>query len=390
MRTHALPTDLPAALQERAGNPDREVLDGVRRLSALFTTGRDALQGDYLADRALRRAYLLYFCPVNFAKIQNLLREMPPLPARPLRVLDLGSGPGVGALAVLEHLRQGGEAAHGGSEVLAVDRGSGALRDAEELWSRMDRPTAIPALTLRCQHLDLERPGRRAPWTLGPCDLILLSNCLNELFRAAADPIARRARLLERLLEALAPDGTLLIVEPALRETTRALHHLRDRVVGRGAATVYSPCLHERPCPALAHPDDWCHEERPWTPPAMVQEIDREVGFIKDALKFSYLLLRKDGLTIVERSPAVYRVVSEVMAMKGEKRVWLCNETGRPLVGRLDKARSEANAPFDGWHRGAIVRVDRIERGRRVGRIGGSTAVALIRPIAEPSFEGFQ
>jgi hypothetical protein len=114
----------------------------------------------------------------------------------------------------------------------------------------------------------------------------------------------------------------------------------------------------------------------------MVREIDREVGFIKDALKFSYLLLRKDGLTIVERSPSVYRVVSEVMAMKGEKRAWLCNETGRPLVGRLDKARSEANASFDGWHRGAIVRVDQIVPRGKVGRIGSSTAVDLLRPIA--------
>jgi ribosomal protein RSM22 (predicted rRNA methylase) len=382
MLTHALPTELLAALQERAGSPDREALDGVRRLSALFTTGRDALRGDYLADRALRRAYLMYFFPVNYAKVESLLREMPPLPARPLRVLDLGSGPGVGALAVLGHLRLRGEAAHRGSEVTAVDRGPSALRDAEDLWSRMDRPGAAPACALRCQHLDLERPGRRAPWTQGTFDLILLSNSLNELFRAVADPIVRRAKLLEHLLEALAPDGTLLIVEPALRETTRALHHIRDRVISRGAATVYSPCLHERPCPALAHPDDWCHEERPWAPPEMVREIDREVGFIKDALKFSYLILRKDGLTIVERSPAVYRVVSEVMAMKGEKRAWLCNETGRPLVGRLDKARSEANASFDGWHRGAIVRVDQIERGRQVGRIGSSTAVDLLRPIA--------
>lgn len=382
MILHPFPEDLLAALQARAGHPDREANDGVRRLSALFTTGRDALRGDYLADRALRRAYLLYFFPVNFAKIQHLLGELPPLPARPLRVLDLGSGPGVGALAVLDHLRQGGEAAHTGSEVMAVDRGSEALRDAEELWSRIDRPKANPALTLRSQQLDLERPGRRAPWSQGPCDLILLSNSLNELFRAAADPIARQVKLLERLLEALASDGTLMIVEPALRETTRALHRIRDRLISRGSAMVYSPCLHERPCPALVHPDDWCHEERSWAPPATVREIDREVGFIKDALKFSYLMLRKDRLTIVERSPAVYRVVSEVMKMKGEKRAWLCNETGRPLVGRLDKARSEANAPFDGWHRGAIVRVDQIERRGQVGRIGASTVADLIRPIA--------
>jgi hypothetical protein len=131
----------------------------------------------------------------------------------------------------------------------------------------------------------------------------------------------------------------------------------------------------------LVRKDDWCHEERPWTPPAMVQEIDRAVGFIKDALKFSYLLLRKDGLTITERRPDVYRVVSEMLVMKGDQRAWLCNETGRPLVGRLDKARSDANAAFDLWHRGAIVRVDQIERRGAVGRIGRSARVELIRPV---------
>ena len=116
-------------------------------------------------------------------------------------------------------------------------------------------------------------------------------------------------------------------------------------------------------------------------PPPMLQAVDSEVGFIKDALKFSYLLLRKDGRTIAERSPDVYRVVSEVMAMKGDRRVWLCNETGRPLVGRLDKARSDANAALERWHRGAIVRVEHIERRAGIGRIENSTRVELIRPV---------
>ncbi len=79
----------------------------------------------------------------------------------------------------------------------------------------------------------------------------------------------------------------------------------------------------------------------------MIEDIDRAVGFIKDALKFSYIVLRKDGLTIVDRALTDYRVVSERMVMKGEQRVWLCNEMGRQIVGRLDKERSELNAGFD-------------------------------------------
>ena len=382
MGTHALPTELLAALRERGGSPDRDVIEGVRRLSALFTTGQDRRLAHYLADRSLRRAYLMYFFPVNYAKVAGLLREMPALPARPLRILDVGSGPGTAALAILDHLTRLGQAGHQGSEVIAADRSRHALQEADALWASMTKGwPGKPACAFRAVRADAERTDARVPWKEGPFDLIILANSLNELFCSSVDPLAARAKCLETLLKALASDGTLMIIEPALRETTRALHHVRDRLVAERLATVYSPCLHERPCPALAREDDWCHEERPWAPPAVVQEIDRAVGFIKDALKFSYLLLRKDGLTIAERGLQVYRVVSEVMVMKGDRRAWLCNETGRPLVGRLDKARSDANAAFDRWHRGAIVRVEHIERRGAVGRIGSATKVELIRQV---------
>jgi len=382
MSVENLSHSLLAALRARHGEPDREVAQGVRTLSRLFTKERDTLGSDYFADPALHRAYLLYFLPVNLAKVASLLREMPALPARPLRVLDVGSGPGVGALAVLGHLTQHGVAAHEGSEVIAVDRSRRALQEAEALWEQVSvMRRGRPSYRFHAVPLDLERPGARVPWKAGAFDLVILANSLNELFRSATDPIARRVKLLESLLDALSPDATCMIVEPALRETTRDLHHVRDRLVAARRATVYSPCLHERPCPALARSDDWCHEERPWSPPLMLQAIGREAGFIKDALKFSYLILRKDGLTVAERGPDVYRVVSEVMMMKGDRRAWLCNETGRPLVGRLDKARSEANASLDRWHRGAIVRVEHIERRATIGRIESSTRVKLVRPV---------
>src|SRR2546428_10844089 len=101
MSVENLSRSLLAALRARYGEPDREVAQGVRTLSRLFTKERDALGSDYFADPALRRAYFLYFLPVNLAKIASLLREMPALPARPLRVLDAGGGPGAGVLAGL-------------------------------------------------------------------------------------------------------------------------------------------------------------------------------------------------------------------------------------------------------------------------------------------------
>ena len=87
--------------QKRPHGVFAEKAPAVAELSRLFTKGRQALGTDYLNDPVLADAYLSYFVPVNLAKIQILLDELPidwhrTIPDRPLRVLDLGTGPGTG------------------------------------------------------------------------------------------------------------------------------------------------------------------------------------------------------------------------------------------------------------------------------------------------------
>ncbi len=394
---------LSRLVSAESGQAFRALCEAVTSLSRRFTREREALTRDrgsraaaYLDDDTLRRGYLAYFLPVNLAKVQALLDELPGLedtlegPRRPFRVLDLGSGPGTAAVAVLDWLRQDRSGLPRPLEVVAVDRSRPALVEAERLWNEYRRLADGLDARLLPTHADLERAGslkHLTPTGGAPFDLIVMANTLNELFGTARDPIARRAKLVSTLLDLLDPHGALVILEPALRDVSRDLHRVRDTLVAQQACTVYSPCLHERPCPALIHEDDWCHEERPWMPPPLVAAIDREVGFIKDALKFSYLILRKDARTIVPRSPGLYRVVSELREMKGEKRAWLCNETGRPEVGRLDRERSDANAALDEWHRGAIVKVEDLVRkegkgGQRVvARIPAAAKVEVVRPV---------
>lgn len=341
----------------------------VLELSRLFTKGRSELSDSYLESPVFAAAYRNYFLPVNLSKIQVLLDEMPVEQAHDtFSVLDLGSGPGTGTLAVLDwwHGRGGTSAL----SVVAVDRSPTALHHAQQLWDGYCRAVGIQDASLQTCEADVERDGwfERARLK-APFDLIILANCLNETYVETNDPVTARARLGTEALSLLAADGTLMIVEPALRETSRALHQVRDRLLQEKRCTVYSPCLHEQNCPALAKPDDWCHEERAWEPPASIQEIDETVGFIKDALKFSYLLLRKDGKAIVERRPNVYRVVSELRQLKGEKRAWLCNELGRQEVGRQDRLASPQNEALDHWHRGAIVQIERIVRKEKAGKV---------------------
>ncbi len=385
------------------GEAFRALCGAVTSLSRMFTREREALTrdrgsqaADYLADETLRRGYLAYFLPVNLAKVQALLDELPAMkevtgaPRPPFRVLDLGCGPGTASLGVLDWLRHVKFGRERPIEVVAVDRSRPALVETERLWNEYRQLAGGLDARLLPTQADLERAGSLKHLSAsGPdrFDLIVMANTLNELFGTARNPIARRAKLISTLLDLLAPQGSLLVIEPALRGVSRDLHRVRDVLVAEQSCTVYSPCLHEGPCPALINQDDWCHEERPWTPPPLVAAIDREVGFIKDALKFSYLILRKDGRTIVPRAPDCYRVVSELREMKGEKRAWLCNETGRPEVGRLDRERSEANAALDEWHRGAIVRVEGLARkegkdGKRVvARIPAAAKVEVVRPV---------
>ena len=368
----------------------------VVNLSRLFTTSRPSLPARYLDDPAHATAYLSYFLPVNLSKVQVLLDELPndssfEMPDRPMAVLDLGCGPGTGSLALLDWLWHRSPEQAKSVSVLAADASHASLQDAKRLWEAYCSEIGIPNAGLRSVEGNLEHPLKG---DLGkqivkgrPYDLIIIANCLNELFSAASDPPAERSAIVGQLLPFLAPHGTIMIVEPALRQTARALHQMRNHLLKQGLCTVYSPCLHEAACPALDHPDDWCHEERPWQTPPAIAALDRDVGFIKDALKFSYLLLRTDGRTIVSRSLQRFRVVSELRELKGEKRAWLCNETGRPEVGRLDRKTSPHNAAVDSWHRGAIVQIERIVRKERdgkvspVGRIESDAAVQIVRPV---------
>jgi ribosomal protein RSM22 (predicted rRNA methylase) len=365
----------------------KKLAQAVADLSRLFTKERGHLSRAYLDDGPLGIAYLGYFLPVNLAKIQVLLNEMPvPEVSQHFAVLDIGSGPGTGALAVLDWWYQR-KFPHALS-VTAVDASPSALRQASQLWARYRQAAGIGRVELQNYQGDLEkRSWLEQVRHKAPFDLIVLANCLNEIYAEAQDPVEMRAGLVTECLSLLPPHGTMIIIEPALRETSRSLHLVRDQLLQEKRCTIYSPCLHEKNCPALAKPDDWCHEERAWEPPVSIQEIDEEVGFIKDALKFSYLLLRRDGRTITERRPDVYRVVSELRHLKGEKRAWLCNEQGRQEVGRQDRLASLENEAFDHWHRGAIVQIDRIvhkERGGKrsaLGRIEHNATVQLVRPI---------
>jgi len=334
----------------------RSLAADVARLSTLLTSEREDLPAVYLKDERLRNAYRAYFLPSNLSKIHKPLQELSLHPRElfskaKLRLLDIGAGPGTASLGALTFFSQQ-ERKNPHLEFIAVDQVAGNLKIAEALFSSFGTTHGREA-SLKTVRSDIEGLGNLLH---GHFDVIILSNVMNELFARDDGRTGKRVSILNAILRrALADDGSCIIIEPALRETTREMLEVRDGLLEQGF-NVYSPCLFSGKCPALANPKDWCHEDIPWDPPALVKEIDKLTGLRKDSLKFSYLVLRKDSLSLkdVLRENS-FRVVSEPLVSKGKREFYVCGEAGRRLVTRLDKDATPGNEPFGSLQRGNLV-----------------------------------
>lgn len=360
----------PAALQTLA--------DAVLRLSKLLTRDRSELPAAYLNDAALRKAYQAYFLPPNRDKIRLALTELSIHPQGVLRkdrlrVLDLGSGPGTAVLGMIDYFSQQDHQPF--LEFIAQDQVAGNLKEAARLFS--DLQQGYPAATLTTFHSTIDKVGSGLN---GRYDIIMLSNLLNELYAQDAAKLTRRTELLAHLIRTfLAPDGSCIIIEPALQGTSRDLLLLREALREQGF-TVYAPCLGQGLCPALLNPKDWCHEDIPWEAPPLIRALDKLTGLRKDALKFSYLVLRLDGCSLADvYGTGACRVVSEPLVSKGKAEYYVCGAAGRKLITRLDKDRSPENQAYSGLRRGDIVVFEDLrDEGKRF-KVEKGTGVILRR-----------
>jgi len=315
----------------------RAIVDRSRR----YTSERDRLSAKTEGDLAARAAFFTIADAMKVAIPIGELAGRGAIPARrPLRVVDLGAGCGALSLGLLATLESDatGDAMF---ELLLIDQDTDALRIASAaLRDLAARHDTMMSTTMRVA--DVTTTG------IPPADLILAGTVLNEL------PEPERLPLVQRALAALADDGALILIEPALRDTSRALHAVRDAALAAGAH-VFAPCTRQgAPCPMLANPDDWCHEDRPLTLPPRTAELARLTHLRDSGMKFSYLVLRKQPLRLVDRDHA-WRVVSEPWASKGKLELHGCSDAGLVPLRLLRRNRSETTRAFERAHRGDVL-----------------------------------
>ncbi|MEO7109180.1 MAG: small ribosomal subunit Rsm22 family protein [Polyangiaceae bacterium] len=351
----------------------------VSRVSAAYNhEGHDAVAN--LDRQAALAARSEFFFPRDIAKGWGAARELVRTGAigdatKPLRIMDIGAGVGAMTWGIAHALADNPERTRS-IEAVLVDGDADALKVAEQI---ADQRKDVNGVSVKIETMRQISPFS-ASLVGGPFDLVIAGQLLSELDRDV-DPeerVVRHVRLIRSWLDAAGPNGSLILVEPALRDRTRHLHRIRDVIAKENLATIFAPCLHAESCPMLARDDDWCSEDLPIDLPEWLAAIARGAGLRWQGSTFSYLVLRKDALSLAAFSkshPARFRVVSDRIETKGKTEFYLCgttkhddapragspsvqNRTGKIRVTRLDRHETPENKAWDAIGRGAVISID--------------------------------
>ena len=235
--------------------------------------------------------YLAYQFPVYFAQFQHVLKSMADdgLLKNRMKVLDVGTGPGVIPLAIIDfYQRLSGAKA----KVYALEK----YDENIEAYGGL-----VPAYASIKNNVDADKPMKADITDLkyeeipDKLDLIVFSNVLNELSGVNID---KRSDIVLKLAEKLAPDGSIVIIEPAekvnsmeMRKTVLALQ--------RKGLHIYSPCSFIW-CDHCNPISCWSFDEKDDMAPTRLMEqvakCEESYRYMNTDIKYSYAILRKDNL----------------------------------------------------------------------------------------------
>jgi len=249
-------------------------------------------QDDVAYDELSAHGYAVYHLPDYYAVATDALTDLAAdglLPSQ-LRVLDVGAGVGGPALALADLV----ETAGGLLDYHAVEPSAAA----DVLETLLEPAEGSREVTLHRETAEAFDLGSEVAAD-GSFDLVVFGNVLNEL----DDPAA----VLDRYLDGLAPDGTVLALEPADRNTATGLREIERAVADDGPATVYAPTVrlwpHQSP-----ESESWSFEKRPDIEvPPMQKRLDDPAGgtgeFVNADVQYAYSVLRTDGKRAINITP---------------------------------------------------------------------------------------
>jgi len=243
-------------------------------------------------DELTALAYAIYHLPNTYAATQYVLADLARegrIPSR-LRVLDVGAGTGGPAIGLAELLPD---------ETLVEYHAVEPSANADVLEQLLSE-------TGRNVHATIHRERAESFDPDGTFDLIVFANVLNEL----AEP----ATVLDKYRSALTPDGSVVAIEPADRNTATGLRRIERAV--EDEYTIYAPTCRLWP-DRRPSSDCWSFDRKPdLSIPPFQQRLESaadgrfESGAFENVdVQYAVSILRTDGAERVEYTPDRSRVI---------------------------------------------------------------------------------
>ena len=233
--------------------------------------------------------YLAYQFPVYFVQFEHVLYDLlkDGLLKDRMKVLDVGTGPGTVPLAIADFYNR-------------LDKAEATIYSLEKYDENIEAYlTIVPEYAGLKGRVKIEKPVKadlmEKPQMPDGIDLMIFSNVLNEidaLFDAKVDAVAEMA-------SHLAPDGNIVIIEPADKENSTRMRRLVRKLLDKGLG-MYSPCAFIW-CDKCKADSCWSFEEKDDIQPTdlmkKLADTEESYKYLNTDIKFSYAILRKDTLT---------------------------------------------------------------------------------------------
>ena len=120
-------------------------------------------------------------------------------------------------------------------------------------------------------------------------------------------------------------NGILVVIEPASKVASRDIMAIRNWLHEERQVKIIAPCPETDRCPLLLSRNNWCHAEFPHARPKELMAIDQKIGFDREFLKCSYLVLAKPEAPYQHKD---FRIVSGLMNADGVLRRYACTSDG--------------------------------------------------------------
>ncbi|HMK45357.1 MAG TPA: class I SAM-dependent methyltransferase, partial [Methanocella sp.] len=218
-------------IETKAKKPidDPGLLDGIREAIRVqkeqYWKEGKARKIDYHSSYSAL-GYLGYQFPVYFIQFEHVLYDLiqDGLLKDRMKVLDVGTGPGVVSLAIIDFYNR-------------LDHGEAAVYALEKYPENIEAYNAlVPEYATHKGRVQVERPlkadlmARDIIGVPDKLDLVVFSNVLNEINA----PFNDRADAVSRLASHLSPEGSIVIIEPADRENSTKMRKLVMRLTELG------------------------------------------------------------------------------------------------------------------------------------------------------------